>query len=236
MGLIGSVLAASAAMAEEIPEAVSVGLHKLFPTTPIDKITATPMPGLYEATLGSRLFYVSEDGKYLLQGNLYDIDTRTNLTEASQNAVRKAALDAVNEDEMVIFAPEDPKYTVTIFTDIDCGYCRKLHKEMHAYNEKGISVRYMFYPRSGVGSPSFDKAVSVWCADDRNQALTDAKNGKPVEPKTCENPIANQYALGGDLGLRGTPAIFLEDGESIPGYVPADRLAATLAAKDVKQN
>lgn len=221
-------LPALAGEGAEAPEAVLAGLHKIFPGTEVDSVKPAGMPGLYQVTIGARLFYVSADGKYLIQGNLYDIDARTNLTEAAETEIRLAAMQEMSEDQMVIFEPKEAKHTITVFTDIDCGYCRKLHNEMESYNDKGIRVRYLFYPRSGPNSPSFDKAVSVWCADDRNQAMTDAKSGKPVEPRTCDNPVADHYALGGAMGVRGTPAIFLEDGEMLPGYVPADRLAKAL--------
>jgi len=132
---------------------------------------------------------------------------------------------------MLIFAPKDYKYTVTVFTDIDCGYCRKLHAEIDQYNAKGIRVRYLMFPRAGVGSPSYQKAVNVWCADDRNQALTRSKAGETLEEKQCKNPVADEYALGQMVGVTGTPAIFLADGELVPGYVPADRMESILKEK-----
>jgi thiol:disulfide interchange protein DsbC len=129
---------------------------------------------------------------------------------------------------MVIFAPEEYDHTITVFTDIDCGYCRKLHNEIDAFMAEGIRVRYLFYPRAGLGSPSYQKAVSVWCADDRKQALTDAKAGEPLPEKSCENPVADHMALGEAMGVTGTPAILLENGQLVPGYVPAKRMAAIL--------
>jgi thiol:disulfide interchange protein DsbC len=130
----------------------------------------------------------------------------------------------------VIFAPDKPKHTVTVFTDIDCGYCRKLHREIDGYLKAGIRVRYLFFPRAGLGSESFNEAVSVWCAADRQQAMTDAKAGKPIEAKTCENPVIDHMQLGESLQISGTPAIVLESGDLVPGYVPAERLAAMLQA------
>ena len=129
---------------------------------------------------------------------------------------------------MVVFSPEKYDHTVTVFTDIDCGYCRKLHNEMNGYHDNGIRVRYMFFPRAGVGSDSYQKAVSVWCADDRNEAMTQAKQGRPLPEKQCENPVREELLLGRLLGVNGTPAIFLESGEMIPGYVPPDKLKAIL--------
>jgi len=220
------------ALAGEMPEELRLSLHKLLPGVQAESVRETPMKGLYEVTMGAQVFYMSADGKYLIQGNLVDVETRTNLTDETRNKARKAAVDAVGEDQMVIFAPDaEAKHIITVFTDIDCGYCRKLHSEMAGYNENGIEVRYMFFPRSGLASPSYDKAVSVWCADDRKQALTDAKSGKEIESKTCDNPVAEEMRLGESMGVTGTPAIVLEDGELVPGYIPPARLADFLDAK-----
>ena len=138
------------------------------------------------------------------------------------------ALAAASESNMIVFGPANAKMTVTVFTDIDCGYCRKLHGEIDGYLAEGIKVRYLFFPRSGVGTPSFDKAISVWCADDRKAALTDAKAGKSIPDKKCDNPVKEQMELGEKLGVSGTPAIILESGEMVPGYVPPKRLATMI--------
>ena len=138
------------------------------------------------------------------------------------------AIDDLGEDSMIVFAPKKVNHTVTVFTDIDCGYCRRLHTDMAGYNDKGIRIRYLFYPRAGIGSESYNKAVSVWCADDRKQAMTQAKAGQPVAPKTCENPVDEHYALGQAMRLQGTPALILESGETVPGYVPPDKLRQAL--------
>ena len=129
----------------------------------------------------------------------------------------------------MVFAPEkEVKHTISVFTDIDCGYCRKLHQEMAEYNKHGIKVRYLAYPRAGVGSEAYEKAVSVWCADDRQKAMTAAKTGGELKQKTCDNPVEAQFMLGQQLGISGTPALMLEDGQIFPGYVPADRLITML--------
>ena len=231
IGLVMVALGAGPSFAEEGPPAVRAGVEKLVPGAPIDGIRETPMAGLFEVRIGPQLVYVTGDGRFLIQGSLYDIDNKKDLTESSKAEVRLGALQAVAEDRMVVFSPEEVEHTVTIFTDIDCGYCRKLHSEMGAYNDRGISVRYMFYPRAGIGSPSYNKAVSVWCADDRNQAMTDAKSGKSIEDKTCDNPVSEHFLLGDVIGVTGTPAIFLEDGEMLPGYIPAARLDSYLKGK-----
>lgn len=193
-----------------------------------EKISPSPVPGLYEVVMGPHLFYVTEDGRYMVQGDVIDIAARENLSAPARAAAQGAAIDSIGEENMVVFSPEKPAHTITVFTDIDCGYCRKLHREMDQINAKGIKVRYLLYPRTGVDSPSYEKAVSVWCAKDRNQALTQAKAGATPEKATCDNPVKEHMAMGQMVGVRGTPTIVLEDGRILPGYVPADRLATLL--------
>jgi len=195
-----------------------------------DSIADAPIPGLYEVVLGSQILYLSEDGRYVLQGDVIDLDASNNLTENRRNDLRADALGALSADDMIIFpAKGEAKYQVSVFTDIDCGYCRKLHSEIDAYNSKGITVRYLAFPRAGVNSESYNKAVSAWCADDPQDAITRAKLGQDIEEKTCPNPVAQQYELGQQLGVRGTPSIIMDNGEMVPGYVPAERLEQTLA-------
>ena len=195
-----------------------------------DSIGETPVSGLYEVVLGSQILYLTADGRYAVQGDVIDLDASNNLTENRRNDLRAATMQKVSADDMIIFpADGDAKYEVSVFTDIDCGYCRKLHSEISAYNAKGITVRYLAFPRAGLNSESYNKAVSVWCADNPQEAMTNAKQGEEVETKTCPNPVADEYQLGQQLGVRGTPSIVLNNGEMIPGYVPADRLEQTLA-------
>ena len=191
-------------------------------------IIASPIKGLYEVTIPPRIFYVSHDARYIMLGNLVDLETKKSLTQEKTAVARVAAVEQMGEDSMIVFAPEKVKHTITVFTDIDCGYCRKLHNEIAQFNKLGIKVRYMAYPRAGVGSESFKKAVAVWCAKDRNKAMTTAKNGGKVEYKECENPIAKHFQLGQDLGVNGTPAMILENGQIYPGYAPADKLLTVL--------
>lgn len=199
---------------------------------PVDSVVPAPIPGLYEVTVGADIFYVTADGKYLFTGRLIDIERRRDLTSAKKADIKAKMIEDMGEENMVIFAPEEYKHTVTVFTDIDCGYCRKLHAEVDQYNELGIRVRYLMFPRAGQGSPAYKKAVSVFCASDRKEAMTLAKAGQEIEMKDCDNPVDREYALGEALGVTGTPAIFLENGELIPGYVPAARMSAILEKAD----
>ncbi len=198
-------------------------------------IAPTPVAGIYEVVVGPHIVYLSADGRYMFQGELIDVHTRQSLTEPRRRQAIKAVIAGVSEDKMIIYTPKKTKHTITVFTDIDCGYCRKLHNEMQNYLDAGIRVRYMFFPRAGRGSTSYQKAVAVWCADDRKKALTDAKNRKPIPMKTCDNPIDEHMDLVEKLGARGTPFIVFENGDTQPGYAPAKQMARLLdqlASKD----
>ena len=229
-GLVG--LLSAGASADEAT--VKAALAKALPDVKISSISASPIPGLYEVMIGSQIVYVTGDARYFVDGQVVDLKTRENLTEGRLSGVRKAAVDAVPESEMIVFAGPKANHTVTVFTDIDCPYCAKLHSKIDEYEAEGIRVRYMLYPRAGARSPSYDEAVSVWCADDRNQALTDAKAGKTIPGKTCDNPVDEHMAVGRQVGVSGTPAIMLETGEIIPGYVEPKRLAQMIDRSTVK--
>lgn len=193
-----------------------------------ENIQPSAIKGLYRVTLPPRVFYVSADGRYVVDGDVIDLSNRQNITREYRRKSLLGAIDAMGEDSMIVFSPKHPKHTVTVFTDIDCAYCRKLHNSIDEYNKLGIKIRYMAYPRAGIGSESYNKAVSTWCADDRKKALTRAKNDLPIESKTCDNPVAEEYQLGNMIGISGTPALVLESGRVIPGYVPPKQLAAIL--------
>ena len=217
------------------PEAVVLQqkLVGMIPNLKAENIRPSAAAGIYEVQDGANYGYVTADGRYLIAGDLVDLQTGQSLTENRRKAERVAKLKELGEDKMIVFAPASgTKHTVTVFTDVDCGYCRKLHSEIERYNAQGIAVRYLAYPRSGPQTESFRKAEVVWCATDRKAALTEAKNGAPLTGGNagCANPVAQEWALGNDFGLRGTPLIVLEDGSLINGYVPAEVLAQRLAA------
>jgi thiol:disulfide interchange protein DsbC len=199
--------------------AVRAALDTLVPGVQPDRVAPSPLPGFTEVTLSGQILYISDDGKYLIQGSVYDVNARADLTEASRATVRKALLDGVNGDQSITFSPDKPEYTVKVFTDIDCGYCRRLHEQIAEYNAQGIAVQYLFFPRAGLGSESYDKAVSVWCEADRHTALTRAKAGEELPKAVCDNPIDEDYELGRQVGLSGTPAIYTSEGVQIGGYL-----------------
>lgn len=213
---------------------VRQSVSQLFDGAQVSSIDLSPLPGFYEVIVGPNLYYVTSDGKYLFEGILYDIDKHADLTSPKEEKVAMEMIEQVGEENMVVFSPEEYQYTVTIFTDIDCGVCRKLHSEIKQYNDRGIKVRYLMYPRAGLGSQSFKKAANVWCAKDRKTAMTLAKAGKAIADEQCENPVAQQFQLGRQLGVKGTPAIFLENGMLVFGYMPANRLLTVLKEKVAK--
>lgn len=208
--------------------AIRVAIEKSMPDTQIDSIKASPIAGYREVAIGGRVVYVSADGRYLIQGSLFDLNTRISLTESSQAVIRKGILAKVGPERRIIFASAKPKHRITVFTDIDCGYCRKMHSQMVDYNKRGISVEYLFYPRAGMDSEAAAKAISVWCSADRRKAMTDAKNGRPVPKKTCTNPIAADFTLGQKIGFDGTPAVYSANGSQVGGYLAPAQMLATL--------
>ena len=213
-------------------ETIRAKLETSFPEFKPDSIKASPLDGFVEVAYGTNIFYVSKDAKFLIQGRLLDLENNNkDLTAISTNEVRKGFIGEVNDLESISFGAEKPRHTVAVFTDIDCPYCQKLHDEMDQYASYGIKVNYFLFPRNGLTSPGYLKAVSVWCSDDRADALTRAKARQKIEDKTCDNPVGDHFAIGKKLGVTGTPAMLTEDGRLIPGYMPAKDLAQRLDEK-----
>lgn len=227
LSLLGLTLPAANADEAVIRQAMT----KSMPSVKIDSVKPSEVKGLYEVMVGTNIFYVSEDGKYLLQGRLVDMADHKDLTEEKLSGARKQAIEKIGQENMIVFKPKIGKYTVSVFTDIDCGYCRKLHSELDQYLAQGITIQYLFFPRAGKGSESYNKAVSVWCAKDRNAALTDAKKGNTPPAKTCDNPVDKHMQLGADFDVKGTPMIVSEKGNIYPGYLPAKQLFEALESE-----
>ena len=191
------------------------------------KIIDSPMPGLKEVTTNRGIFYT--DGQFFIAGRLFDINNgMKNLTENAMNELRINGVESF-KDSMIVYPAKNEKYKITVFTDTTCGYCRKLHGQMSEYNDLGITVQYLAFPRGGSNSRSFYDIQSVWCADDQQKAMTASKNGESVKPANCSAPISAHYELGQAAGVNGTPAIVLDDGTMIPGYKPPSDLIQLLA-------
>ncbi|SEK44694.1 Thiol:disulfide interchange protein DsbC [Pseudoxanthomonas sp. GM95] len=232
--------AGTAASNDPADAKVRAALKQLNPQVEVDYIGKAPLPGFREVIVSGQLVYVSEDGKYLMQGSLVDIAKRQDLMQGSEALAvyRQNLLKSIKTSDKIVFAPANPKYTVNVFTDIECGYCRKLHSQIADYNKQGIAVEYMAWPRMGLGSQDHKDMISVWCAADRKKALTEAKQSGTVAAKDCTNPVTMEFNLGQRLGVNGTPAIFAPDGSQIGGYLPPaemraalDKLAAADASK-----
>jgi thiol:disulfide interchange protein DsbC len=229
--LLAFCLAASAALAQQPAKPDQrADISRKFPGTTADDVRQSPVSGVFEVMRGTDVVYVSADAKYAIAGDLYELnDQNSNLSERRRREVRARLINAVPDSQTLVFAPKTPKYTVTVFTDVDCGYCRQLHSQIARYNDLGIKVRYLFFPRSGPDSEGWTKAEQVWCAPNRNEALTKAKRGEDLKIAKCaKNPVERDYELGQDIGLRGTPGIVLSNGELLPGYVPPVNLVARL--------
>ena len=228
--LMGAALVGQASA--ELGEKLVASLEALNPELEVASVSESGIDGLVLVELaGGGLLYGTADGSHVIQGSLYQLNNGgiVNLTERRRAVQRRQLLESVDVEDMVVFSPDEPpKASVAIFTDVDCGYCRKLHLEMDEINALGIEVRYLAFPRAGPGSRSYEKIVSAWCAEDAQLAITELKMGRSVPDRSCANPVMAQYELGHVMGVTGTPAIITEAGALLPGYVPAAELAAAL--------
>jgi len=194
-----------------------------------DDVFASDVDGWYTVRKGAIIAYISGDGRYLLQGDMIDLEESKNLSEESRNDARVKMMSDVPPENVITYTPDTVRHTVSVFTDIDCTFCRRLHSQLDEYMEEGIEIRYFLYPRNGPTSASWVKAQNVWCADNRNEALTLAKLDQEFPMHDCDSSIVNShYSIGQDVGLRGTPAIVAEDGTLFSGYLPAKQLTEAL--------
>ena len=212
--------------ADEDIEGLKKALAEKLPNIIVSSINKTPIPGVFEVMVGDQIVYLEKNARYMLSGDMIDLSTRANLTNNAKIEIRLAAISKLSEDDMLVYTPKKVDHTVTVVSDVDCYYCRVLHSEMNQYMENNIKVRYIFMPLKG--KASYDKTVSVLCAKDQNKALDLAKKGARIEPVTCDTPIERHIAVSRDLGINGTPAIILESGELIPGYVEISELVTKL--------
>lgn len=224
--------AAGASADTGLEQRLAAAVARVLPDVAVTAVSPGPVAGIYEVMLGPTVLYISEDGQFIFKGDVFDLKSLDNITAKRRGAARIEAFAELGVENMIEFAPVgDTKRTIYIYTDIDCGYCRKMHLEVGALNAAGIAVRYLAYPRTGIGGESYDKAVAVWCSKDRREALTASKAGKTLKAGTCENPVEDQYHMGEAMGVRGTPAVYSDTGESIGGYVPAKELIRMLGVQ-----
>jgi thiol:disulfide interchange protein DsbC len=219
---------ASTAVAPAIRGKIAATVAKMAPDAPLQSMEATPIAGLYQVVVQGQVLYMTGDGRYLIQGDAFDVATHTPLNSVTLNRLRREAIAKLSPDQMIRFAPADPKYTVTVFTDVDCPYCRAFHANMAELNKLGIAVDYLFWPRTGLGTPSARKATDVWCAADRQAALTRAFEGDSPRFAECKSPVAHDFHLGVDLGVDGTPTIIADNGTVLGGYVDPHELLRRL--------
>lgn len=226
-----TVAAATQVSANEDVDELKNALAKRLPQYEISRIDSTPIEGLYQVILSGQVIYMTKDARYMLDGNLVDLSTKKNYSEDAMSEIRLSQLEQLGEENMVVYTPETVKHTITVVTDIDCPYCRRLHSEMDQYLDGGIKVRYVFMPLKGKGD--YQTTVTVWCSEDKNEALDLAKAGTELEAKDCDNPIDQHLKVSRSLGVRGTPAIILQDGSMLPGYIPAKKLVTELNRMNV---
>ncbi len=219
---------AAAPAAGSAEERVRAALQGVAPDITPEYIGDAPFAGFREVLLGGQVVYVSDDGRYLMQTQPFDLQERKQATSAGLMAHRAKLIASIPQQDRIVFAPPNAKHTITVFTDIECGYCRRMHQQIAEYNKLGIAVEYVAFPRMGPASQDFIDMESVWCASDRKQALSSAKAGNPVQKKRCTNPVAMQYAIGERVGVGGTPAVFAADGTQLGGYVPPQQLLQAL--------
>ena len=216
-------------------ELISAKLENILPADAvIESIEPSVFDGIYKVYYGDlQPIYVSQDGNFFIYGDMYQINSNRiiNITNEETKSRRVDLLSSIPSNELIIFKSKNEISAITVFTDVDCGYCRKLHSQISEYNKVGITVKYVAFPRSGIGTQTFTKMVGAWCADDPKKVITDLKNDKKLNLDFCDDqPIAKHYVIGQKLGISGTPAIITPDGELIPGYVSPEELLSRLKA------
>lgn len=228
----GAAVPIAAAQETGNNDTARAAIARIAPQATVESVAASPVPGFAQVVVDGQVIYTSNDGRYVFEGNVVDTKDRSNLTEAARSDVRKAAFERIGPEQRISFEPAagsgPAARRVTVYTDFDCGVCRRLHDQIAQYNAQGIAVDYLLYPRAGIGSPSYDKAVSVWCAADKKTALDHAMRGAAPSPLQCDNPVDEQFAAGSRMRFSGTPALYAADGSYLGGYIAPEQLRAKL--------
>ncbi len=229
LALLAGLVTGAAALADGSREEIKTAVESLIGSPlPEEAVVQTSTSGLYVVHIQGTVYHAVKKGDVLLVGEAFDLVRRVSLNDEINNRSISKAVTGMPPDEMVIFAAADKKRHVTVFTDIDCMYCRRFHQEVPVLNAAGLEVRYVAYPRAGIDTASYDKIVTVWCSEDQQLAMTQAKAGKVLDGLTCPNPVADQYQTGAAGGVQGTPTLVLDDGEVIVGYMPAEQLLSRI--------
>jgi len=229
--LVIAIVAAGLVKAADSNQNVREVLEKIFPSESVESVKTMPMGNFFEVKLSGEIVYVTKDGRYLFQGELLDLVKKTNLTQTARAQTRKEEFQKLDQNSLISFGRKNINDTgnIYVYTDIDCGYCRKFHLEVPALNGAGITVHYLAYPRAGLKSDSYYKAVNVWCAANKEKALSKAKAGEKIATRKCASPVADHFALGQSMKLAGTPAVYSSDGTYLGAYTPAEQLIATIS-------
>jgi len=234
LGLLGP--AALAEVDANVAKTIKTRLEAGNPKATYGEVRESPIKGLYEVDVdgGNTTLFVSQDGSHFIYGDLFQVKNGgglANLSETRRAGHRAKVMGNQKVEDMIVFSPKgETKASIYVFTDVDCGYCRKLHQDVPELNKRGIEVRYLAFPRGGLQSLGYRKLATAWCADDSNKTLTALKNRENVPLKVCNNnPVAAQYKLGNEaIDVRGTPTIVMEDGRVVPGYLPPASLVKEL--------
>jgi len=229
---LGCCLASSVAMAQQTENNVEQQISELVGQLglKVNSVSEAPVPGLLQVFTSRGLFFVSADGRYFMEATVYDLQQQELVNDVAMRGYIRGKLADYNAS-VIEYKAKNEKYAVTVFTDPTCGYCRKLHNEMQSYNDAGITVRYLAFPRGGINSETYLQLQHIWCAKDKRGAMNDAKSGKEVKQAMCTNTVRDQYELGQSFGISGTPAVILPNGRLIPGYQPAASLLEALQAE-----
>jgi len=203
---------------------ITESLEKILLGTEVSHIRESKIPGVYEVLVGAEVLYISKDGQYMFRGELFDLANRLNLSEQQRTVARVGILSNIPDGDYIKFSANNQKHTVYVFTDITCSYCQKFQNDMAEYNKRGISIKYLAFPRDGAGTQASRNMESIWCAADRNQAFKNAMTGKGISEASCANPVNDQFELGLSLGVRATPTLYTEDGRLLQGYKTPDEL------------
>lgn len=229
----GAYLFSTAVQSESTIDEIGERLATNLPGIDVSGLAESDFDGLFELISDGQIYYIDENAEYLVDGSLIRLSDRANLTDARLGGLHMGLIEQIGEESMLIYEPEkSATRSITVFTDISCGYCRRLHAEIETLLEEGVRVRYLLFPRAGLGSQGHKDLESVWCADDPLEAMTNAKAGGRIVPATCDTPIEQHVALAERVGLRGTPLIYTDSGEKVPGYREAAALASMVNSSE----